>query len=95
MTEAVKWCMRMLKVDEDSKVEGGWSWKARSLWWQMVMMKKEERKRKLAKEKLDLYIVVDGGRKVLETLRVLRMVITSAVLTHIDMYLNTKAAHTH
>ena len=32
MTEAVKWCMRMLKVDEDSKVEGGWSWKARSLW---------------------------------------------------------------
>ena len=53
-------------------------------------MKKEERKRKPAKEKVDLYIVVGSGNKVLETLR---MLITLAVLTHIDIYLNTTAAH--
>ena len=60
-----------------------------------MMMKEErkkERKRKLAKKKMDLYIVVDRGTKVLETFMVLT---TLAVLNHIDTYLNTKPARAH
>ena len=60
--------------------------------WQKLMMMKKERKRKLAKKKMDLYIVVAGGTRVLETLMVLTML---AVLNQVDTYLNTKPARAH